>query len=216
MEKLYKQAQEDEFFRQEFLNQFLKKYPGEGVSHLIYHTQESFEKFLNSLRKKGVSEENIKHLLDSSKMHKGTDISLFAFLPRSNLGTGKKSQIFVTTDCFNLNYKDFISVLVDHEYIHANHVKQGIILKRGLEISYLNFQYFNPSIVLLIDECIAYQNTLIKAIKNRNLSSQIKSAIRTFKEYNDKLKKFHEFKSSAEEAAVKFVLEKNDEILRDL
>lgn len=204
----YSEAQKDESVRQKFLNKFLKNNPGKGVSRLVYDKEgQAFEKFLEGLKDKGqIFEKNYKNILKSSKEHEGIDMDLLAFCPRSNIGRGIESRIFVLPACFSLNYENFISVLVDHEYIHAKHVKEGIILKEGLEISYLNQQQFNPQVLLMIDEVIAYNNTIEKAKEKNNNSKCIKGAQDNLEEFKKNLRKIKKFSSIVEEAVVKFML----------
>lgn len=208
--KEYIGAQKDESMRQEFLNQFLKDNPEKGVSRLAYDKEgKAFERFLNVLKEKGkISKKGIKNMLKSHKEHEGTDIDLLAFCPRSHIGRGIESKIFVLPACFSLNYENFISVLVDHEYIHARHIKEGIRLKEGLEISYLNQQQFNPKVLLLIDEAITYNNTIKKAKEKNNNSEFTKSFYDNLEEINKNLRKIKKFTSTVEEAVIKFILDK--------
>ncbi len=207
----YNEAQEKESLRQDYLNQFFKKYPEKSVLRIVYNKNEgNFKKHLNALKIKGkITEKDYNKLIKSFKKHEGTDMNLFAFCPRGEVGKGISPKIFVNPVCFKLDFMDFVSILVDHEYIHAKHVKEGIKLKEGLEISYLNQNFFTPEVLLLLDESVAYINTIEKAIERDNLSPQIKELIKAFRKIQEELQSINKFNSVIEEASVKFQIKNN-------
>jgi len=215
--KSYNQTQKNESLKQIYLNQFLKKYPSKNVSKIIYNKKENFKEYLKLLKnKEKITEKNYKDIIKSFEKNKETNIELFAFCPRGFIGRGISSKIFVNSICFQLDFEDFLSIIKDHEYIHARHIKEGIKLKNKLEISYLNQNNFNQKILLLLDESIAYSNTIQKTIKKNNFSPQMKETIKIFKEIQKKLKKISKFNSVIEESAIKFQIKENLNVLKNI
>ena len=201
----YKEAQKNASLRQVFLDEFFKRHRGKGVSKLIYDRNgNAFRNYLDRLKEKGhIAESNYESIVESSKEHEGKGIDLLAFCPRGSIGRRIDSPIFVTPACFKLSEEDFRSVVVDHEYIHANHAKEGIELREGLEVSYLNQEFFSQEVLLLLDEAIAYANMIRKAIEKRDLTRQMKENVEALRQIHKKLQDIEKFASATEEAAVK-------------
>lgn len=209
----YHEAQKNKGVRQIFLNNLLKLHPNNSVSRLVYDDGTKFKELLNSKFKKGqLSSENYEELTSPAKKNNGTDIRL-AFCARGNIGTGVKSPIFVMPACFRLSFENFCSAIVDHEYIHASHIKEGIKIGKGEEYNYLVATSFNQDTVLDLDESIAYYNTLLKAIEKNNLSDFIDGTSEILEEFTVKLKGIKKFTSVAEESAVKKQIIKNEDVL---
>ncbi|MEK6933755.1 MAG: hypothetical protein AABW75_02660 [Nanoarchaeota archaeon] len=110
--------------------------------------------------------------------------------------------------CFSLFFEDFCSILLDHEYIHAEHAKLGIKFREGLEYNYILTSSFDSEILLDLDESIAYCNMYLSAISKGNSSKFIKNCLDILKNITGRLEKKKSFTSVAEECVVKYQIEK--------
>jgi len=119
-------------------------------------------------------------------------------------------------NCFNLNEQNFESVIKDHEYIHADHLRNGLHFKHGGIFNYMMNDMYDHETVLILDESIVYQHTLTQATKKKNKSNFIQDCKENLKMYTDKLKKIKKFKSSAEETATKEQIEENEKTLKEV
>ena len=214
----YEKAVDDVGLRQDFLNQFFKENRNKAVSGLIYDEKlEKVKEYFDKRLERGeINEENHKELLESLKDDGSGGFATIAFCPRGPIGTGISSPIFVMSDCFSLPYEDFFSVIVDHEYVHAENVKLGLKFKPGLEYDSLPGLSFDPDVVLDLDESIAYCRTLNSAIKRKNRSDQIEVSIEVLEQITGRLGKIKKFSSVAEEACVEFQIGKNREVLKEI
>lgn len=212
MKESFQEAKKDEVKREHFLKLFLTNYPNKAVSRLTYNESQAFKKFLKSQVNKGkLTEENYNSLLVS--LDNRDDADKVAFCARANMGIGMKSQIFIMPAAFKLSFDNFVSAIVDHEYIHAEHVKNGIMFKPGLEYSYLVTSSFDPEIILNLDESIAYCVTISKALGRNNNSSFINGCVEILEDLTKELEKKRKFTSVAEESAVKIQISKNKQVL---
>ncbi len=115
--------------------------------------------------------------------------------------------------CFKISFQDFTSTLIDHEYIHAEHVKFGIKFDKHNEYNYLMWSEYSVDTVLLLDESIAYNVTLIKAREKKNHSKFIEDSKNILQKITTELKKISKYTSVAEENAVKSQIQKNEKVL---
>jgi hypothetical protein len=134
------------------------------------------------------------------------------------IGRGMIYPIFVRPKCFELEFWDFVSVILNHEYIHARHKKEGIVLGDGTLLTYLNLvNFFNDHTVYLLSESIAYGNELAVALKEGKLSKFIlNSTFKNFQEVHEMLIQMNRFQSYKEEQAVRLQIDDNLNLLKKL
>jgi hypothetical protein len=212
--KGYVDAQNGRSKRGDFLDQFFKDNPSKSVSKLVYdEDQKEVRKYLGEKVKSGeISEENLLELLDSIN-NQEDELDMLAFCLRGPMGLNRRSIIFIMSHCFRLGFEDFISTIVDHEYIHAKHVEKGIIFRKGLEYNNLVASSFDPDVLLDLDESIAYCNTIEIAFSKKHNSKFIGDCKDTLKKITNKLKELNDFISTSEKSTVEFQIVKNEEVL---
>jgi hypothetical protein len=213
MKSEYRKAVKDESLRQKFLDKFFIKNKIKTIPGIVYDDDytKSFGFFDKQVEKGRMRKRDIKSLKESLKSK--DELHALAFFARGAMGRGSNNPVFVRPEMFLFSYEDFVSIVADHEYIHVKNAQQGIKLKEGFEISYLNSDHFNDDIILKIDESIAYCNQLSKAIEKKNFSSMIKDSLEILEDINLKFKRKRKFESIGEETAVKIQTERNDLII---
>ncbi len=155
-----KRGRNETGLRQAYLNTIMQSCPA-SVSKLIYdpsglltveHTKKLFDE--NFLAKEDV-ESIINHLYNA-------DASASVIFSYPLIGLKKSHPIFVYGRAFAGIDKEasILSLILDHEVLHADDLMHGIKLPHGIVLDYGNFAQFSPGTPTICSEIRAYRNQL--------------------------------------------------------
>lgn len=185
----FSQARENEFKRQDYLDEFLKKNNNENVAALVYnlHKKPGLDK-ITEMQFAGAVD-----LEEADKLRKvAYESTQYAFLLITSemIGKGNRHPIFVNPRAFNeLNESDFEYSIVDHEYIHTHDFRFGIPFPNGAVINYTNAIQLQPVTLEAILDSRAYIFQLITGSKKgMQKSKAFINAINQFLKYHHILK----------------------------
>ncbi len=145
----YNDALSKEELRQSYLQQY-KNMCSDSVLEIIYDSD--YSKLINYAKNNGISLEVFNNLY-----------FCVLFVPEK-LGLGYKQPIFVFKYGFDKSDTEeyFLSCLIDHECIHSDDMKNGIVIKKDLVVNMTNVNLLQKTTVNHIAEYRACKNQFLK------------------------------------------------------
>lgn len=174
----YAIAQSDESKRQEYLNETARRYGIPELDRTIYDPDKSrLEKYLMDTCKTVVYEIDVDCEYEVSQVandsgYRNAPVQVPGDL--SILGTETRAPVFVHSSAFDLMENDFLSLLVDHEFVHVRDFYHGIQIGPYL-ITYEHVTAQNKPVVEDMLEIRAYSNQLFEHMMgNRQMTTGFK------------------------------------------
>lgn len=145
---------------EEYLSTFLERHPCEAVSEIVYcSTETQFQKAM-TCNYPGKWDNNA--LTEAwQKMHNGMTFPAAAVWSPT-LGLNRKNPILIFRGAESLKEEEFLSVLNDHEYVHARDWARGIPINGSQRITEDNRSQIKRNAIQALMEMRAYANQLEK------------------------------------------------------
>lgn len=157
------QARSDETLRQHFLDILISQ-ATDSIEAFVYDiTGAKQEEHLRQLVAEGYV--NAEELQSRLEFAHNADFYFVTPVSKELIGSGKKSPIFVYDKAFRAYGVEelFLNCILDHEGKHADHIRDGILLRDGTIINQENIRQLQDITAINLLEGIAYRTQLEKA-----------------------------------------------------
>ncbi|MBI2102249.1 hypothetical protein HYT55_00280 [Candidatus Woesearchaeota archaeon] len=144
----------------DYLSTFLERHPCKAVSEVVYcPTLERYAHAVREHRPNGVvlTEEEIKKHW-AGELIRGA--MAYVICDPYALGLHRPAGIFVFSAIGRFDLEEILSILRDHEYVHASDWAEGISISSKRKITLMNCENLSPDVIHYVMEVRAYENQL--------------------------------------------------------
>ncbi len=172
----YEATRDNEDLRQEYVNQQFNKNLPYFVSEVIYDPRNVIVRnYILDLVKDGKMDEDfadslLEELVSNNKISEQFMRNIVA---TTLFGIKSKTPVFITDRAFKkYNQNEFCSALIEHEFVHAEDIYNGIKLKCG-HVDFRNIDLLSSEVIRSMMELRALRNQMTKWIVDGGIAYEL-------------------------------------------